>query len=119
MAIFLGTITIDTTDALTLAKWWATQFQGTIVSEADGWYVVVELPGDSPGLAFQKVEEPTPGKNRLHLDLITDINLEDMARSLVDAGATLVGDREIEGTNFRWFTLADPDGNEFCVTTSH
>lgn len=117
MAILLGAITMDTTDALRLAQWWATQFDGRIVAENDGWYVVVELPGAAPNLAFQRVEAPTPGKNRLHLDLETDVDLDQTAQSLREAGATLVEDRQIPG--FRWITLADPDGNEFCVAPRH
>ena len=66
-----------------------------------------------PGLlSFQKVDDPTPGKNRIHLDLTAD-DLEAEVDRLLGAGATLVGRRGDE--SFRWVTLADPDGNEFCV----
>ena len=36
---------------------------------------------------------------------------------LLAAGATLVEHREMPG--FQWTTLADPDGNEFCVAANH
>ena len=36
---------------------------------------------------------------------------------LLDAGATLVARRGEE--HFRWVTLADPQGNEFCVAGPH
>ncbi len=108
-------ITCDTDDALSLAGWWADQTGGKIVEENDGWFVVVQVP-DSPSLAFQKVGDPTPGKNRLHLDLIApDLDAE-VAR-LVEAGAAVVEAREMP--DFRWVTMTDPAGNEFCVASAH
>jgi predicted enzyme related to lactoylglutathione lyase len=69
--------------------------------------------GGLPGLlSFQKVDDPTPGKNRIHLDLTAE-DLDAEVDRLLGAGATLVAHRGDE--NFRWVTLADPDGNQFCV----
>lgn len=104
-------ITVDTTDALSLARWWAAQAGGEIIEENDGWFVVVALP-DGPRLGFQRVEDPTPGKNRLHVDFVAD-DLDRAVDTLREAGAAHVGDREMPG--FRWVTLSDPAGNEFCV----
>lgn len=111
MTVTPAMITCDTTDALALATWWAEQTGGTITEENDGWYVIVSVPG-SPTLAFQKVEDPTPGKNRLHLDVVTD-DLDTEVARLRASGAALVAERGDE--NFRWVTLTDPAGNEFCV----
>lgn len=111
MTVTPAMITCDTTDALALATWWAEQTGGTITEENDGWYVIVSVP-DAPTLAFQKVEDPTPGKNRLHLDVLTD-DLPAEVERLRAAGAGLVAERGDE--NFRWVTLTDPAGNEFCV----
>ena len=112
MTLTLGMITIDTTDALSLGGWWAEQTGATVGETNDGWYVMVS-GGGLPGLlSFQKVDDPTPGKNRIHLDLTAD-DLEAEVDRLLGAGATLVGRRGDE--SFRWVTLADPDGNEFCV----
>ncbi|WP_341267364.1 VOC family protein [Gordonia malaquae] len=104
-------ITFNTTDALGLAQWWASAFDGRIVDENDGWFVFVSLGEGRPGLAFRKVDAPAGG-NRLHLDF----GVDDMAAAvagLVSAGATVVGERSMPG--FTWTTLADPEGNEFCV----
>lgn len=112
MTLTLGMVTIDTTDAESLARWWAEQ-TGAAVSQAnDGWFVVLEGGGLPVTLGFQKVEDPTPGKNRIHLDLGAD-DLDAEVERLVAAGASLVGRRGDEG--FRWVTLADPQGNEFDV----
>lgn len=111
MALSLGMVTTDSTDPRPLAQWWAERFGGQIVSDHDGWFVIVKIA--NLNLGFQKVDDPTPGKNRLHLDLHVDTDLDQVVQELVDAGATLVGERGDE--SFRWVTLADPQGNQFCV----
>ena len=86
--------------------------------------------GLRPPLWFQQVPEAKSGKNRLHLDLYpTDrdpsLTLEQRV-ALVDAtvdelvalGAT-VRHRERDddpGDPSYFVTLADPEGNEFCVS---
>ena len=115
MTLTLGMITIDSADASVLATWWADQLGGTIEHENDGWYVMVGLPGLEQKVCFQKVPDPTPGKNRLHLDL-TAPDLDAETDRLVEAGATLVEKREMGG--FHWTVLTDPDGNEFCVSAA-
>ncbi|NHT17279.1 VOC family protein [Cellulomonas sp. IC4_254] len=107
----VGMITFDTTDAVALATWWARHVGGTVRDEADGWFVTVDRP-DGPALAFQKVADPTPGKNRVHVDLRAQ-DREAAVRALLADGATLVAQQTMPG--FRWTVLADPDGNQFCV----
>lgn len=115
MTLTPAMITVDTTDALTLGRWWAERTGGKVIEENDGWFVVVALP-EGPRLGFQKVEEPTPGKNRVHVDFVAG-DLDAAVAELRAAGAGHVGDREMPG--FRWVTLSDPDGNEFCVSGAH
>ena len=105
-------ITVDTTDAQRLGEWWAGVTGARVTETNNGWYVVLAGGSLPLLLSFQKVDEPTPGKNRLHLDLVTD-DLDAAVTTILDAGATLVARRD-EG--FPWVTLADPDGNEFCVS---
>jgi hypothetical protein len=54
-------------------------------------------------------------KNRLHLDLRpTDRTRDEEVERLLALGASQVGDfRRPDGRG--WITLADPEGNEFCV----
>ncbi|OZF05612.1 VOC family protein [Rhodococcoides fascians] len=109
-------ITIDSSDPGPLATWWAARTGGTIEEENDGWFYTVSLPSVPYRLAFQKVDAPTPGKNRIHLDLTTaDLDAEVM--SLVDSGASKVDEHTMG--DFRWVTLTDPDGNSFCVSGAH
>lgn len=107
MAITLGMVTFDCTDPAALARWWAAQLGGDVNEVAQGAFVMVAWPGGPP-LGFQKVADPTPGKNRAHLDFVD----AEVAR-LTAGGATEVA-RNSYGNDF-WVVLTDPDGNEFCV----
>ena len=55
-------------------------------------------------------------KDRIHLDLHhlqgDDVRAAEVAR-LIDLGATKLWDGQ-QGPQ-RWVTMADPEGNEFCV----
>jgi len=105
-------VTFDCSDPAKLAGWWAEQFGGTTQELLADEFTAVIL-SEGPRLGFQKVPDPTPGKNRVHLDFsAADVDAE-VAR-LTAAGATEVGGRKLSD-NFRWVVLADPEGNVFCV----
>lgn len=117
--IRLSMVTIDTADPRTLAGWWAERLGGEIVHDADGWFCMVSAPNAPVALGFQKVEDPTPGKNRLHLDLdrSPDVDRDVMVAEWIAAGATHLGHRG--EADFFWDTFADPAGNEFCIGDPH
>ncbi len=115
MSLSVAMITVDTTDPVGLGTWWAAQTDGRVVAENDGFFVVVTTASGTV-LSFQKVDDPTPGKNRIHLDLTSDDPAAEVRR-LSAAGATTIAEREMSG--FAWVTMADPDGNEFCVSGAH
>ncbi|USQ79991.1 VOC family protein [Ornithinimicrobium faecis] len=117
MTLTVGMITTDTTDAEALARWWAEQTGAEVAETNEGWFVIVRGGTLPVWLAFQKVEEVTPGKNRLHLDLTASGGLDTEVERLLASGATLVERRGDE--HFRWVTLADPQGNQFCVSGPH
>ncbi len=67
-------------------------------------------------VAIQWVSDPTPGRNRLHLD--TEVEDVDAAVArIAELGGSFVEDHEIGG--FAWKVMADPEGNEFCIAPSH
>ena len=67
-----------------------------------------------PRLLFQLAPEAKTVKNRVHLDLRFGAeNLEQEVARLVGMGATELW-RGSQGPH-SWATLADPEGNEFCV----
>lgn len=115
MTLEVGMITFDCAEPAVLAQWWAEQFDGTRRELIPGEFVAVARSA-GPTLGFQKVPDPTPGKNRVHVDFIAaDVDAE-VAR-LVAAGATETG-RHAFGDNFGWAVLADPAGNVFCIAGS-
>ena len=69
-------------------------------------------PGRPP-LLFQKVPEPKVAKNRVHLDLRSEDMAAEVAR-LRALGATSIAERSLGA--LRWTVMADPEGNEFCVS---
>ena len=135
-------VVIDSSSPHVLADWWAealgwqveTQDESFIqkmvdtgaASEEDTtrhrgalvWKIGAALNSPDPGrprLLFQLVPEPKTVKNRLHLDVRVgaDRREAEVAR-LLSLGATELW-RGSQGP-FEWATLADPEGNEFCVT---
>ena len=116
MTLTLGMVTFDSVDPLALGAWWAKASGGTVIAENDGWFVVVALGEGQPNLAFQKIDEPTPGKNRLHLDHGAR-DADAVVSRLLGDGATEVGRHEMGG--FGWTVLADPEGNQFCISAAH
>ena len=112
MALNVEMVTFDCSDPAKLAGWWAEQFDGQVQEMLPGEFFAVMRP-EGPRLGFQKVADPTPGKNRVHLDFgAADVDAE--VSRLTAAGASEAG-RHSVGDNFRWVVLTDPDGNAFCV----
>jgi hypothetical protein len=135
-------VTIDSSSPHALADWWAETLgwpveqqdeafirrmvdQGA-ASEADTthhrgalvWRIGAALNSPDPGrprVLFQHVPEPKTVKNRVHLDVRVgaDRREAEVAR-LIGRGATELW-RGAQGP-YAWVTLADPEGNEFCVS---
>jgi len=71
--------------------------------------------GTMPRVLFQRVPEAKTVKNRVHLDLrVGPADVEAEVARLVAAGATELH-RASQGPH-GWVTLADPEGNELCVS---
>ena len=65
-------------------------------------------------MLFQAVPEPKTGKNRVHLDLHVGADRRsEVVERLVGLGGTVLWEGQ-EGPS-TWVTMADPEGNEFCV----
>ena len=73
------------------------------------------LDGPHPRVLFQLVPEGKTVKNRLHLDVrIGTANREEVVAKLTERGATFLHTGS-QGPH-TWVTMADPEGNEFCVS---
>lgn len=58
--------------------------------------------------------EPKTVKNRVHLDLhIGPQRRQEVVERLAGLGGTVLGEHDERGSS--WVTMADPEGNEFCV----
>jgi predicted enzyme related to lactoylglutathione lyase len=79
---------------------------------------LIIAPGRTQSLLFITVPDDKVVKNRVHLDLRpADGTREEEVARLVDLGATQLADfRRPDGRG--WITLADPEGNEFCVLSA-
>ncbi|MFE9463536.1 VOC family protein [Streptomyces virginiae] len=118
MASLVRHITVDCSDAYGLGRFWAAVLDGSLADD--------DFPGDpealvtAPGstLLFVTVPDAKSAKNRVHVDLQPqDRTRDEEVERIVALGATVVGDhRRPDGTG--WVTLADPEGNEFCVERS-
>jgi hypothetical protein len=118
-------LAIDCADPAGLARFWcsALGYEVQDVDEEDGMVTIgspavpegKERPGPvPPTLTFMRVPEGKTVKNRLHIDVNpTDREQDEEVRRLLDLGARHadVG----QGDEVSWVTLADPEGNEFCV----
>jgi hypothetical protein len=60
------------------------------------------------------VPEPKTVKNRLHLDLRGEGSADARVKALTERGAVCLHTAS-QGPH-TWVTMADPEGNEFCVT---
>jgi len=118
-------ITVDCADPFTLAGFWSevTGYPRHPSDEPGADQALLVAPdGEGPGLLFSrvpegKIAEPRTGR-RIHLDIMpTDLTRDEEVERLLGAGAIEYEDhRKPDGTG--WVTLADPEGNLFCVERS-
>lgn len=109
----VGSVVINVVDYERQKAFW-TAVLGVEVAKEHAPYFCWLVPQHDGGIsvALQTVEDPTEGPRRLHLDAdVADIAA---ARAqIVELGGSVVADREVGG--FHWSTMADPEGNEFCI----
>src|SRR3954451_21933919 len=119
MALGIHSITFDCTDSRALATFWAGLLGWNVFYDDDPEVVVApSFPHPGTGLLFIPVPEGKTAKNRVHLDLQPDSGTRDQTvDAAVAVGAEIVADhRRDDGSG--WVTLADPEGNEFCIERS-
>lgn len=137
-------VVIDCADPHVLADWWADAI-GWVVEPSDEAFIrrmisegyateadtrthrgvlvwqegaAIRHPDGPAGrdrILFQLVPEPKSVKNRVHLDVrVGEANVEAEVERLVSRGATFLH-RASQGPH-TWVTIADPEGNEICLT---
>lgn len=107
--------TLDCNDLERLAAFWGQTLDYRPHPVVPGHYISLS-PSDQHGftLTLQRVPEPKIAKNRLHLDLLVE-DLEAEVSRLEALGATRLTPLPMEDYGQRWFVMADPEGNEFCL----
>jgi predicted enzyme related to lactoylglutathione lyase len=111
MAARITSVILDCTDGPRLARFWAELLGTEIEHEMPDFIFLRQLP-DQPRLGLQPVPEPKVAKNRMHMDLTVDSMSDTVAWIAANGGRTLA--QNVIG-DFRWTTVADPEGNEFDV----
>lgn len=115
---------VDCTDAYALSTWWKEVLGYTDdpddPNEPGHEECLILDPKSGHEVLFIEVPDPTPGKNKIHFDLRpTDQTQQEEVDRLLALGATVAADhRGIYGEGSGWVTLADPEGNVFCVLRS-
>ncbi|TDU74539.1 MULTISPECIES: VOC family protein [unclassified Streptomyces] len=137
-------VTIDSADPHALADWWADalgwevepideEFIRKMVAEGQAteddttthrgalvWKVGAGIRHPdgierAPRVLFQLVPEPKKVKNRVHLDVRTGSdNPQEVVQRLIAKGARHL--HEGRQGPYTWTTIADPEGNELCVS---
>jgi hypothetical protein len=137
-------VTIDCADPHTLADWWAdalgwqvepsdeafirsmiaqgyatedqtTTHNGTLVWKTGQAILHPDGLERAPRVLFQLVPEGKTVKNRVHLDVrVAPDDQTEVVQRLLAKGATFLHEGR-QGPN-TWTTLADPEGNELCIS---
>ncbi|MFE6846724.1 VOC family protein [Streptomyces sp. NPDC057686] len=137
-------VTIDSADPHPLADWWAdalgwevertdeefirtmvaegrateddtTTHRGALVWKAGAAIRHPEGIERAPRVLFQLVPEPKTAKNRVHLDVRTGSDdPQEVVQRLIAKGARHL--HEGRQGPYAWTTLADPEGNELCIS---
>jgi 4a-hydroxytetrahydrobiopterin dehydratase len=75
---------------------------------------LVDPVGQGPAVWFQQMDAPRPQRNRIHLDIsVPHDEARRRLQATLAAGGRLVYDAEAPA----FWVLADPEGNEACITT--
>ncbi|MBP1704685.1 MAG: hypothetical protein H6Q36_424 [Chloroflexi bacterium] len=116
MTLSVSEIVIDCADHGAVVAFWLAAMGGYRRQRVNAQYVAiapVEAAAGRPAILFQKVPEPKVVKNRVHLDLHGESMAAEVDR-LRALGATFIAERSLG--RLRWTVMADPEGNEFCVS---
>lgn len=108
-AVTLPQIAIDALDIEAVKPFWL----AVLGYDEAGPEDLEDPAGHGPAVWFQEMDAPRPERNRIHVDVaVPHDQAETRVAAAVGAGGRIVRDRSPA-----WVTLADPEGNEACVST--
>lgn len=101
---------LDVSDGPRAAAFWAGVFETEVAFEFDE-YLFFDV--DDIHLVLQVVPDPRVVKNRAHFDL-TSGDPSELIERVLSLGGSVVS--AVDKSSYALTVLADPDGNEFCVS---
>jgi predicted enzyme related to lactoylglutathione lyase len=108
-------VVIDCSDHDVVIPFWEAAL-GWTSHRINEQFVALRAPEDEQigfDILFQQVPEPKTAKNRGHIDFdAADVDGE--VERLVGLGGRKLAEHSLG--SFRWTVVADPEGNELCVT---
>lgn len=107
----INTVAFDCHEPKRLAEFWCQLLGVEILHDYDDFIWLKAQRDGGYKLAFQKVPDPTPGKNKLHLDGYHE-DLDALTERIEGLGGSFVEQHTIP--SFVWNIYADPEGNQFC-----
>jgi 4a-hydroxytetrahydrobiopterin dehydratase len=103
---------IDALDITKIRPFWKAVLG--YADEAEGWNGLVDPLGQGPAVWFQQMDAPRPQRNRIHFDVsVPHDEAPRRIEAALGAGGAVRSDAEAPA----FWVLADPEGNEACVTT--
>jgi predicted enzyme related to lactoylglutathione lyase len=110
----INSVTFDCSDPARVGEFWSRALGYESVQRGDDYFWIEAAMGPATPLLFVRVPEGKQVKNRVHLDIATNDRAAEVDR-LIELGATIID----IGTphDASWTVMADPEGNEFCVTS--
>ena len=75
---------------------------------------IVDPAGRGPAVWFQQMDAPRPQRNRIHIDVSVP---HDQAQARLEAALAAGGRLLSDAAAPAFWVLADPEGNEACITT--
>ena len=107
----INTIAFDCHNPERLAEFWTALLGVEILRDYEDFIWLTAQREGGYKLAFQKVPDPTPGKNKLHLDGYHE-DLELLTARIDELGGSYLEQHTV--ADFVWNVYADPEGNQFC-----
>lgn len=109
-------IVLDAVEPQRLEAFWKSALHYRSHISIEDIVVLVSDDEGGPPLILQRVPEAKNGKNRMHIDIISDHVEGEVARLEALGARRLHGGLRKMG-QVKWVTMADPGDNEFCVST--
>ena len=103
---------IDALDIAKIRPFWKAALGYT--DEPEGGHGLIDPLGQGPAVWFQQMDAPRPQRNRIHVDVSVPHDEAPLRiEATLAAGGTVQSDAEAPA----FWVLADPEGNEACITT--